>query len=59
MFKICFTVAVLSSSCKARPNVSGWCHDFGVLEMALNELFARLTFSANLNLLEVLWVFPG
>jgi len=25
----------------------------------LNELFARLTFRANLNLLEVVWVFPG
>jgi len=24
----------------------------------LNELFARLTFRANLNLAEVVWVFP-
>jgi len=50
---------VLSSSCKARPNVSVWCRDFGGLEMGLNELFARLTFRVNLNLLEVVWVFPG
>jgi len=27
------------------------------LEMGLNELFARLTFRANLNLPEVVWVF--
>jgi len=26
--------------------------------MGLNELFARLTFRANLNLPEVVWVFP-
>jgi len=28
------------------------------LEMGLNELCARLTFRANLNLPEVMWVFP-
>jgi len=27
--------------------------------MGLNELFARLTFRENLNLPEVVWVFPG
>jgi len=27
--------------------------------MSLNELFARLTCRANLNLPEVVWVFPG
>jgi len=36
-----------------------WCRDFDGLEMGLNELFARLTFRANLNLPEVVWVFPG
>jgi len=34
-------VAVLSSSFKSRPNVSDWCRAFVVLEMGLNELFAR------------------
>jgi len=27
--------------------------------MGLNELFARLTFRADLNLPEVVWLFPG
>ncbi len=41
-YKICFKIPALSSSCKARLNVSDWWRDFGGLEMGLNELFARL-----------------
>jgi len=58
-YKICFKIPALSSLCKACPNVSDWCLDFYGLEMGLNELFARLTFRENLNLLEVVCVFPG
>jgi len=43
----------------ARPNFSDWCRNLDGLEMGLNELFARLNCRENLNLPEVVWVFPG